>query len=227
MLRCLLLLIMLPALSLAQITPVKIHEASSPYGPCEPSIAINPNNPEELVSIDTIDLSIESSPTWDEGVLRRFWLGTEKVRPGQALTVQVEWETWRGESRRSAHAIQIPEAMQPGSRYSIAVADSSWLSRYRGQWSDVVQSPERLMADWAAERPATGYTILLLQHNPALRVDEQLLDGLPASMQRRVGGSRDFGPAGDFTIVAEEWVGLDTVFRGHDRQVLTLADRLR
>ena len=46
----LVLLIFSPGLLLAQIVPIKIHEGSSPYGPCEPSIAINPKNPNQLVA---------------------------------------------------------------------------------------------------------------------------------------------------------------------------------
>jgi hypothetical protein len=39
-----------PLLTFAQITPIKIQEGIGRYGPCEPSIAINPNKPDELVA---------------------------------------------------------------------------------------------------------------------------------------------------------------------------------
>lgn len=55
MFKIVMTLVLLPVFSLAQISPVKIHEGSGPYGPCEPSITINPNHPEELVAGSVLD----------------------------------------------------------------------------------------------------------------------------------------------------------------------------
>ncbi len=38
-----------------QIVPVKIHEARQRYGPCEPSIAINPANPSNIVAASVLN----------------------------------------------------------------------------------------------------------------------------------------------------------------------------
>lgn len=53
--------------SSAQITLVKIHEGKRDYGPCEPSVAVNPNQPTQVVVgsvLNDIFMSGDAGQTW-------------------------------------------------------------------------------------------------------------------------------------------------------------------
>ncbi|MEK6476480.1 sialidase family protein [Catalinimonas sp. 4WD22] len=63
----LLLLSLHTSVALAQITPIKIHEGIRDLGPCEPSIAINPNNTDQIVAgsvLDNVYYSEDGGLTW-------------------------------------------------------------------------------------------------------------------------------------------------------------------
>lgn len=70
-LACGLFLMILPLLVQAQRPPdnVRIHEWDGRgYQPCEPSIAINPRNPEEMIAgsiLDNVYRSTNGGWTWD------------------------------------------------------------------------------------------------------------------------------------------------------------------
>lgn len=53
--------------SYGQITPIKIHESAQRYGPCEPSIAINPQNPLNIVAASVLNhtyYTTDGGKTW-------------------------------------------------------------------------------------------------------------------------------------------------------------------
>ncbi|MDF9799990.1 hypothetical protein OKW21_005253 [Catalinimonas alkaloidigena] len=65
----LILCLLLPISDLAysQITPIKIHEGKRDLGPCEPSIAINPNNTDQVVAgsvLDNVYFSEDGGQSW-------------------------------------------------------------------------------------------------------------------------------------------------------------------
>ncbi|WKN32707.1 sialidase family protein [Porifericola rhodea] len=67
------ILFFLPGLGFSQIKLVKIHEGSADLGPCEPSIAINPNTPEQLVAgsvLDNVYYSDDGGLSWKVQQLR-------------------------------------------------------------------------------------------------------------------------------------------------------------
>lgn len=55
--------------SYAQINPVRIHESAQRYGPCEPSVAINPKNPKHIVAasvLHNIYRSADGGKSWEK-----------------------------------------------------------------------------------------------------------------------------------------------------------------
>jgi hypothetical protein len=67
------LLFLLPTLLLGQNKPIKIFEGENAYhGPCEPSIVINPKNPNNVVAGSVLNyyhFSNDGGKTWQSDTL--------------------------------------------------------------------------------------------------------------------------------------------------------------
>ncbi len=88
------------------------------------------NNNFQKVTVDRLDLTVESYETVQSASLQRAWIERGgPVRPGSTIPVKVQMRTYRGEDRVETIPLLIP-ATAPAGAYTLLVADASALTAY-------------------------------------------------------------------------------------------------
>ena len=177
------------------------------------------NNPFAGLKLDSVAVTIETTPTRETWTLRSARVLDAAVRPGGPLRIQCEVERWHGERSIVATTLTVPEEA-PDGRYVLWLGGGAELSRYEASRLPGRYRPTSLDDAWrrlAGIRPSDALYATLLAGAPEVTRDGRDYPELPISALALLAGAQragDGGRRGDVASLDERRIPFHGPVRG-------------